>query len=253
MKHLQMQRWTGILFILGAVLIEIPYTLLSLNFEYPQILRQDTGQILNKFQAGGSGLIFEWLAFAWIGLPILIGVVMLQKVLSQGQGSTTLVKIATMFGVVALFVQIIGLLRWVFVVPVLATLYTLPATSPDTRAAVEVIFQVVHQFGGVLLGEHLGQLLIIIWMTLISLELFKSVLFKPWLGVFGLIAAGVYLTAQTELLATVIPNFLAVSIGGLVGSLLWLAWMVLLGVFLIRSKNVENTLVPSKLEYGRGN
>jgi hypothetical protein len=249
MNNLQLRRWTGFLFILGAILVEIPYTLLSLNFEYPQVLRQSTGEILNKFHAGGNGLIFEWFAFAWIGLPMLIGVVMLQKVLSQGQGSTTLLKIATMFGLVALIVQIIALLRWVFVVPVLATIYTSPASSPATMEAVEVVFVAVHQFGGVLLGEHLGQLMIITWMALISLVMFKSSLFKPWLGIFGLVASGIYLTAQTELLATVIPNFLAVSIGGLVGSLLWLAWMIMMGIFLVRSKYDEAMVVPLKLDY----
>jgi hypothetical protein len=251
MNNLQIQRrWTGMLFILGAVLVEIPYTLLSINFEYPQVLRQETGQILNKFHAGGTGLILEWLAFAWVGLPILIGVVMLQKVLSRGQGTPILVKTATLFGVVALIVQIIGLLRWVFVVPVLSNLYTSPAASPATKEAVEVVFGAIHQFGGVLLGEHLGQLFIITWMALISLVMFKSDLFRPWLGVFGLVASGVYLLAQGELLDTVIPSFPEVPLAGLVGSLLWLAWMVLMGIFLVRAKYDEGmVVVPSKLDY----
>ena len=37
------QRLTGILFIVGAVLVNIPYTLLIMNFDYPDILRESTG------------------------------------------------------------------------------------------------------------------------------------------------------------------------------------------------------------------
>jgi len=52
----------------GAVLVNIPYTLLIMNFDYPDILRESTGHILTRYQEGGTGLIFTWLAFAWVGL-----------------------------------------------------------------------------------------------------------------------------------------------------------------------------------------
>jgi hypothetical protein len=37
-------------------LINIPYTLLIMNFEYPDILRKPPGYILSQFQAGGPSL-----------------------------------------------------------------------------------------------------------------------------------------------------------------------------------------------------
>ena len=49
------RRLTGALFVIGAVLVNIPYTLLIMNFEYPDILREPTGYILTKFQEGGRG------------------------------------------------------------------------------------------------------------------------------------------------------------------------------------------------------
>jgi hypothetical protein len=44
----------------------------------------------------------------------------------------------------------IGLLRWTFVVPVLASAFV---NAPDeaTRAASVIAFQTIHQFGGVIL------------------------------------------------------------------------------------------------------
>jgi hypothetical protein len=72
-------------------------------------------------------------------------------------------------------------------------------------------------------------------MALISIGLLRSRLFPRWVGVFGLAAAALYSLAHGELLATVIPGFPAWGLAGLLGSLCWLAWMIVLGVFLLRA------------------
>ena len=232
MTNLKFQRLTGLFFIIGTVLLNIPYTLLIINFDYPDILRQPTAHILTQFHAGGANLIFTWLAFAWVGLPVLFAVVMLKKIM--GHENHLFLETATVIGVIGMIVQVLGLLRWVFVVPVLANLYTDPAASEATQAAVIVAFQLIHQYGGVVLGEHIGQFFSIVWTIMISLMMLKSSLFKPWLGWFGLGSGLVYLTAQTELLATVLPNFPVVPEGGLVGSIVWLLWLITVGIVLLR-------------------
>jgi hypothetical protein len=121
----------------------------------------------------------------------------------------------------------------VFVVPALAQVYTSPASSDSTRAAAVVAFQTIHQYGGVVIGEHMGQMFTILWMLIVSLTILRSDLFRPWVAWLGILASGVYLLAQTELLATVIPGFPVVGEAGLIGSLLWLAWMIVVGVFLM--------------------
>ena len=227
-------RLTGTLFIVGAVLVNIPYTLLIMNFEYPDILREPTGYILTKFQEGGTGLIFTWFAFAWVGIPLLFAIVMLQKILERE--NTPYLWFGTVSGIIGGIAQMAGLLRWAFVVPVLAKTYTDPSASDIAKESAVIVFQAVHQYGGVVLGEHIGQAFSIFWMFIISLVIFKSNIFRRWLAWFGFLASGVYLLAQTELFATVISDFPVVPEAGLIGSLLWLIWMIVLGVFLIRSK-----------------
>jgi hypothetical protein len=205
------------------------------NFDYPDILRMPTAEILTRFQAGGNSLIYTWLAFAWVGLPILFGALMLKRVLEKE--SSPFLETATAIGVLGFVVQLIGLLRWVFVVPVLARLFIDPAADSVTRAAVSAVFVAVHQYGGVILGEHLGQFFTILWMTMISAIIYRSPLFARWISWLGWIASAVYLLAQTELFATVIPDFPVIDWAGLAGSLLWLLWMVVMGVYLLRAKN----------------
>lgn len=234
MTKTQLNRLTGILFIVGALLVNIPYTLLIMNFEYPDILREPAGTILTKFQAGGTGLIFTWLSFAWVGLPLFFAIILLQKVIERDD--TPYLWAGTFAGVIGSITQMLGLLRWPFVVSVLANLYTAPTSSDATKETATVIFQAIHQYGGVVIGEHIGQIFTIIWMVIVSLAILQTGLFKKWVSWLGIIASAIYLSAQTELLATAIPEFPVVPETGFIGSVLWLIWMIVLGVFLVRAK-----------------
>lgn len=237
MTQKQIRQVTGTLLILGAILVNIPYILLISTFDYPDILRAPSGDILTQFAAGGPRLIWIWLAFAWVGLPILLGILLLPRVLAdnwephRGQLAGNL---ALFFGATGLIAQMIGLLRWPFVVPVLARLYTAPQTTAATREAVVAVFQAVHQYGGVVLGEHIGQIFTILWMILLSINLLQNGKYPRWLSWTGFVAAGVYAVAQGELLATVMPSFPVWDLAGLAGSLLWLGWLITLGIVLLR-------------------
>ena len=234
MSTKQFRQLTGLFFILGAVLVNIPYTMLIINFDYPDILRAPVDQILTQFQAGGNALIYTWLAFAWVGLPMLFGAIMLQRILEKE--NSLFLETATTIGVIGFVVQVIGLLRWVFVIPVIARLYTDPTTATVTKDSLSALFIGIHQYGGVVLGEHMGQFFIIVWMSMISAIIYKSPMFARWVAWLGWIASAVYLLAQTELVATAIPDFPVIGWAGLYGSLLWLLWMIVIGVYLIKNK-----------------
>jgi hypothetical protein len=222
----------GYLLILGAVGVLIPYTILTISFNYPDILRQESGTILTQFHRGGAPLIYTWLAFALLGLPLLIAYSLIGQKLEP---KVPHVNWVTTIGIISGLVQIIGLLRWVFVVPVLATEFV-NSSSPSRQEAIEISFKVIHQFGGVLLGEHLGQLFTVIWTFFISYALLKIQVISKYLAWWGFIAAFIYFLAQAELLATVIPSFPVVPMAGFVGSTLWLVWIILVGIKFLKAR-----------------
>lgn len=225
---------TGILFILGAIGVFVPYTILTIIFQYPDILRKPAGTILTKFQEGGTPLILTWWAFAVLGLPLIVAYsrtgVLLRKTHPQLSWATTI-------GITGLIAQMIGLLRWVFVVPVLAQDYTTGDAIVQQFSI--TAFKMIHQFGGVLLGEYIGQLFTIIWTIAMSWLLLKAGFIPRWITVLGYIASLIYLLAQTELFQTVIPSFPVVGFAGFLGSTLWLVWLVSVGVCLMRERSVE--------------
>jgi hypothetical protein len=215
----------GNLLIIGGILLFIPYTMLTIIFEYPDILREDTAIILTKFKQGGTMLIVTWFAFAMVGLPLLPAYILIGQNLER---HFSFVRWATILGVFGLFVQMIGLLRWTFVVPILANNFV--NGNEMTKEASKVAFQIIHQYGGVILGEHLGQLFTIIWTVALNYAFAQLNLFPKWLIYLGYISSAIYLLAQAELFATVIPNFPVWDLAGFLGSTLWLVWLILIGI-----------------------
>jgi hypothetical protein len=229
---MQKEKTIGWLILFGAIGVFIPYTILTIIFEYPDILRQDTAIILTKFHDGGSPLIWTWFAFAITGITLIPAYILIGKKL---ENRSSLVRVATNIGLIGLIVQMVGLLRWTFVVPVLADTFV-HATDEATKAAAVVAFKTIHQFAGVLLGEHLGQLFTIIWTVLISLSFARLKLMPNWINWLGYASSFIYLLAQAELLSTVIPGLPVWDMAGFIGSTLWLVWLIIAGIRFLKMK-----------------
>ena len=224
-------RTTGLLFILGAVLLFVPYTALTLLFDYPNVLRLDAGEILVRFHAGGPTLILTWWAFAMVGLPLLGAYAMLGQQLENTVGY---VRMATTIGIIGLVVQMIGLLRWTFVVPTLAAEYV--NGNEAAQAAARAAFLTIHQYGGVALGEHMGQLFTIAWTVLMATAMQRSGMMPRWMTALAYGSSAIYATAQLELFATVVPGVPVWGLAGFLGSTLWLLWLILTGTRLVRTR-----------------
>ena len=91
-----------------------------------------------------------------------------------------------------MILSLIGFLRWVFVVPPLARSYV--EGDATTKAAIDAAWTAQHQFGGALLGEHLGQLLAVGWSIVVSIIILRSSVLPLWVGIVGLVVSAAYLT-----------------------------------------------------------
>jgi hypothetical protein len=226
------QKITGLLFILGAAGVLIPYIVLTIIFDYPNILREDIGVVLMKFKQGGNSLILAWWLFAVLGLPMLIAYIKLGKHLEQQSSNASWL---TTVGLIGLVTQMVGLLRWSFVVPILAHNYRVG--NETTKEITKAIFEVIHQYGGVVLGEHVGQLFTIVWVIGITRVMQQLKLVPVWISGLGYGSSAIYLLAQAELFATVIPNIPVWDLAGFIGSTLWIIWLIGVGVILIRKND----------------
>jgi hypothetical protein len=223
------RRTTGGLFVVGALTFGVAATVLSATFDWPDILREPAGVVLPAFVAGGTSLVWTWFATAWTYALLLVPILLLPAVL--GRRGDPVLRAATYVGATSVVLALIGFLRWVFVVPPLADSYV--GGGAVEKAAVAAAWTAQHQFGGALLGEHLGQVMAIGWSVTLSVIILRSRALPPWLGVAGLVVSGLYLANQGDVLSTAVPGFPVWDLGGLIGSTAWGLWVAVLGVMVL--------------------
>src|SRR4051812_48710719 len=223
-----LRRSTGLLFLIGAVSFGAAASVLSATFDWPDILRENADVVLPAFSAGGASLVWTWFATAWTYAILLVPILLLPRVL--GRAADPALRVATIVGAASVVFSVVGFLRWVFVVPALARVYE--NAGEVTKAATEAAWLAQHQFGGALLGEHLGQLGAIAWSITLSVIILRSGALPRLLGWAGLVTSGVYLLNQGDILATALPGFPVLDFAGLVGSTGWGLWIAALGATL---------------------
>lgn len=232
-----LRRTTGFLFLVGALAFGTAASVLSATFDWPDILREDADLVLPAFLEGGPALIWTWFATAWTYAILVVPLLLLPRVL--GRADDPALRVATAVGAASVALSLIGFLRWVFVVPALASSWE--SGDAVTRAATEAAWLAQHQFGGALLGEHLGQLGAIAWSITLGIIVLRTAILPRWLGWFGVVSSSIYLLNQGDILATAIPGFPIIDIAGLIGSASWGLWVATLGTTLILRKTRRAT------------
>lgn len=186
----------------GLLLIVVPlgfngaFALLAARFDYPDILREPTAEVLARFSAGGTPLVLTWWAFALTALLMVPLVVLLSRAI--GDADPTLLAVATTTGVLAALVQFLGLVRWPFLVPYLARAAADPDASEARREAVDIVFQSFNRYLGVAVGEHLGYALTGAWTTLAGVALTQTTAAPSWLGVVGIVIGPILMLCSLE-------------------------------------------------------
>lgn len=229
---MSIERAVGAFLIIVPLAFNVSFFLLARRFDYPDILRSPTEDILTRFQAGGVGLKLIWYGFMLTAVLFAPLAVLLGQVLSRD--GLAVVPSATVVGVLAAVVQFLGLARWPFLVPALARAYTDPDSTQATREATKVAFDSFHRYLGVGIGESLGYLLTGGWSLLVGVAMIQSSAFEPWLGLPGIII-GLFLVVGSlefvgrfeehgwRLVGAIVP----------ITYIAWSLWLILTGVVLL--------------------
>jgi hypothetical protein len=186
----------------GLFLIAVPiafngtFALLGARFDYPDVLRRPTSEVLERFRAGGTQLVLLWWAFALTAVLMVPLVVLLT--LAIPDADDTLLALATVVGVLAALVQFLGLVRWPFLVPYLARVDAEPDAPEAKREAVDVVFQSFNRYLGVAVGEHLGYGLTGAWTILGGAALTQTAAVPGWLGAAGVVVGAVIVLCSLE-------------------------------------------------------
>ncbi len=220
----------GILLIVAPLWFNANFALLGKRFDYPDILRRPATEVLDRFRAGGSSLILLWWMFMLSGLLLIPAVVLL----GQALGFTGIVPLAVTVGVLAGLVQMLGLLRWVYLVPSLARSNVDPGLESGQREANIAVFRAMHQYLGVGVGEHLGYLFTGIWSVLTGVAIVGRELIPVWMGWVGIVVGVGLLVGSAEFLGRDEEHGWALA-GAAVPILYigWSLWLLAMGIAMI--------------------
>jgi len=217
---------TGILLIAVPIAFNVTFFLLQRAFEYPDILRKPTDYVLKHFKNGGAPLRQLWYAFTFSAVLFTPVPVLVQQVFQPAV--PWYLVVGTALGVLAGAVQFLGLIRWPFLVPTLADIYTDPNSTQATRDSVAVVFQAFHRYAGVAIGEHLGYIFTSSWSILLCIAIVATDVVNPLFGWLGIVPAiGVLMGVFEE------TGFKAAGAINAISYILWSVWLIALGLALL--------------------
>jgi hypothetical protein len=226
---------TGVCAIALAILFNVPFAILGSTFDYPDVLRRPAGEVLDLFAAGGNMLILTWHAFGLTAL-LLAPVAIMLALAPERVGSRPVRAIgAAILGALAGLAQAMGLWRWVFVIPGLARTHADPAASADAKLGAERAFDILNQYGGVAIGEHLGQWLTALFVLFLALAQWSEG--RRISALVGFVTAAAVAVGTEEGVAIALGHsgavFSMATIGGFLGLTVWL---IATGVGEVRGK-----------------
>ena len=214
------RKLTAVLLVAAAILTNAAFTILGTVFNYPDVLKEPTAEVLADFRAH-QGAVTSWFAVmafsAALFAPIAIGAGRLS--------SHRAMRWAVPTGIAAAVVQVIGLSRWFVLVPGFAV--DAASTEPATAAHGRDAFEAAHLILGNVVGETLGYLFTAAWTVLVLVALHRR-LAGRWFTALGatsavLILAGVLSPLDLPIIDT--ANF--------AGYVLWSIWLVAFAVLLL--------------------
>lgn len=194
----------GVLLIALPVAFNVAFGVLAATFDYPDILRRPTDEVLARFRAGGTRLLLWWWIFALTAAALAPLAVLVARALDDA--SETLRIVGASIGVLAALVQLLGLIRWPFLVPHLARVDADPDATPAQREAVDIVFQSFNRYLGVAVGEHLGYLLTGAWTVLTGVAFTQTTAAPAWLGIAGMTIGGVLALCSLEFVGPAEPD-----------------------------------------------
>jgi len=224
--------------IAGVLLIAVPiafnaaFAALTAKFDYPNILRKPTAEVLAKFSAGGSALVLLWWGFAMTA-ALLTPLAILVSISLEGAAPGVLLAAAAV-GVVASVVQFLGLIRWPFLVPYLARESEKPDNTPARREAIDIVFQSFNRYLGVAVGEHLGFLFTGTWTALVGVAILQSNNVNGWVGVAGIIIGAALALCSFEFVgAFEAKGWKLAAVATPFVYIVWSLWLIVTGIALL--------------------
>ena len=214
---------------LASLLAIAGFTVLGIVFEYPQILEDPTSDVLSLFRENQTSVTTWFLVLAVSAALMAPAGIALGRLAGGRLG-----RWIAIVGIAAATVQVIGLQRWITLVPGIAK----DALDPAAREDAEARFELFHLVLGKVVGETIGYALTAVFTVLVVLALRHTVL-PRWAAAIGYTAAALIATGIA------VPLVPAASLTNFAGYVAWCGWLLLVSWLLVRPHGAQQASVST--------
>ena len=162
----------------------VGFTMLQRRFEYADILRQSTADVLAKFAAGDTPLIAVWYVLTLAALAFIALSVLVHRVLAE-RGAPVLLWLPRPSASSRVSPRPSGSLRWPFPGPDLAQSYLAPSATEVQRVAAGMAFEGLPPPRGMAVGEHLGYMSTSVRTILVAVVILRTGILPRRIGAIG--------------------------------------------------------------------
>jgi len=223
-----------VLLLVEFLLIFAPLAILGAAINWPTSLDEPASVNLPLIleQAGAVKLgYFLYLIYSVLIIPVAF---VISRIVGGTPGHNTLLQIANGFAVGSAVLRVLGIIRWLIPMPILAQVYTDPATTPATREAVAVMYDMLNAYAGSV-GEVLGVgLFAALWVGVTAVVILRNGTLPGWVGIYGLLSAGALTAGLLEIIDIDAGALISVNV-----TLLHFWWLCIAGIVLFRPQWVR--------------
>jgi len=208
--------------VVAAIGFMVVFGYLGAKFDYPEMLDGTAADVLPRLLALGDSGRAVWVVYAM--LPFLLIPAGLGVRATFGRLARTASRAALVATVVAAVSMMLGLARWPSMQWELARAY---ATAPAARPAIDAVFRGLNVYLGNYIGEFVGEISLSAFFALTGYAALRSRT-PRWFGYAGILVGVVGLIAAMRNVTSLVSTVAAVN------NYLLPAWLVTLGVLMIR-------------------
>ena len=231
---------TGVILLAREAVFYTGFAILGSAINWPTSLGLPAEEIFVLLRDHGDAM-FNGYYFYMISSAMFIPVAVCLRWLVAGEDqlTTLLADIALAFAILSVGFRVVGILRWLFAMPVLSAAYFDPESSQAIRDVALMNYEMMNSFAGQI-GEHLGvRLFATLFLGFFALSFFRSSRIPTLFAVWAAISAALFFPLE-ELIG--VDGGPILFINGFTYSF----WAIFLGIYLIVQSRRADVIVAKE-------
>ena len=225
----------AVLLIIQFLLMFVPVIVLGGAINWPASLDQPASVNLPLILEQAGAVKFGYFVYMVYSILIIPVALVIARLVAGRHHGNTLLQIATGFAIGSAVLRVLGIIRWLIAMPLLAQVYIDPTTSEATRESVSVMYDMLNAYAGSI-GEVLGVgFFAALWVGLTSFVIVREGGLPRWLGVFGLLTAVALMAGLGEIINLDVGPMLFINVTMLQFWWLFMALVVLFRPALVKA------------------